>query len=164
MALERKALAQRQLAGEATRRPPASPTSSRSDTERRLAAKVEAFRTQKETIKAQYSAAEAPGQDRGRPDRAVGPYADVDLAVDRARDKTEQMRARALAMGRLIDTGVLDDATVAGGDDLGCQLNSDQCIAKRRATSRGAQLATAPPRTSSPRRRPARTGSERSTP
>ena len=63
--------------------------------EKTLQAKVESFRTQKEVIKAQYSAAEAQVR-IGEAATGIGEQmADVGLAVQRAKDKTEQMQARA---------------------------------------------------------------------
>ncbi len=78
--------------------------------EKQLAAKVNAFRTQKEVIKAQYSAAEAQVR-IGEAVTGIGEQmADTGLAIQRARDKTEQMQARAGAMDELIDSGALEDA------------------------------------------------------
>src|SRR6185437_3595651 len=48
--------------------------------------------------------------------------ADVGLAIQRAEDKTEQMRARAAAVGELVDTGVLEDALSPGQTDLDRQI------------------------------------------
>src|SRR5215213_8144601 len=72
--------------------------------EKTLSAKVEAFRSQKETIKAQYSAAEAQV-------RIGEQMADTGLAIQRARDKTEQMQARASAIDELTESGALEDFT-----------------------------------------------------
>jgi phage shock protein A len=79
--------------------------------EKQLAAKVEAFRTQKETIKAQYSAAEAQVR-IGEAATGIGEQmADTGLAIERARDKTEQMQARAAAVEELTEAGTLEDFT-----------------------------------------------------
>jgi phage shock protein A len=79
--------------------------------EQRLTAKVEAFRTQKETIKAQYTAAEAQVK-IGEAVTGVGEeMADVGLAIERAEQKTETMRARAGAIDELIESGALTDLT-----------------------------------------------------
>ena len=79
--------------------------------EKQLAAKVNAFRTQKEVIKAQYSAAEAQVR-IGEAVTGIGEQmADTGLAIQRARDKTEQMQARAGAMDELIASGALEDVT-----------------------------------------------------
>jgi len=60
--------------------------------ERQLQAKVEQFRSKKEVIKAQYSAAEGAGADF-RGGNGVGDgMADVGAAMQRAIDKTDQMQ------------------------------------------------------------------------
>ncbi len=79
--------------------------------EKQLATKVEAFRTQKETIKAQYSAAEAQVR-IGEAATGIGEQmADTGLAIQRAKDKTEQMTARAAAIDELTESGALEDLT-----------------------------------------------------
>jgi phage shock protein A len=79
--------------------------------EKALSAKVEAFRTQKETIKAQYSAAEAQVR-IGEAATGIGEQmADTGLAIQRAKDKTEQMQARASAIDELTTSGALEDFT-----------------------------------------------------
>src|SRR5690349_8462798 len=84
--------------------------------ERTLQAKVEQFRTQKEVIKAQYSAAEAQVR-IGEAATGIGEQmADVGLAIERAKDKTQQMQARANAIDELTAAGSLEDFT-GGGDD-----------------------------------------------
>jgi phage shock protein A len=89
--------------------------------EKTLQAKVESFRTQKEVIKAQYSAAEAQVR-IGEAASGIGEHmADVGLAIQRAKDKTEQMQARASAIEELTAAGALEDYT-ATGDDIDRQL------------------------------------------
>ena len=79
--------------------------------EQQLSAKVEAFRSQKEVIKAQYSAAEAQVK-VGEAATGIGEQmADTGLAIQRAKDKTEQMQARASAIDELTQTGALEDFT-----------------------------------------------------
>jgi phage shock protein A len=79
--------------------------------EKQLQAKIEAFRSQKEVIKAQYSAAEAQVR-IGEAATGIGEQmADTGLAIQRARDKTEQMQARAAAVDELVATGALEDIT-----------------------------------------------------
>src|ERR671911_1505219 len=79
--------------------------------ERQLSAKIEAFRSQKEVIKAQYSAAEAQVR-IGEAATGIGEQmADTGLAIQRAKDKTEQMQARAGAVEELIEAGTLEDFT-----------------------------------------------------
>ena len=92
--------------------------------EKTLQAKVEAFRTQKEVIKAQYSAAEAQVR-IGEAATGIGEeMADVGLAIQRAKDKTEQMQARANAIDELTAAGALEDFT-SSGDDIDRQLAAD---------------------------------------
>jgi phage shock protein A len=89
--------------------------------EKTLQAKVESFRTQKEVIKAQYSAAEAQVR-IGEAATGIGEQmADVGLAIQRAKDKTEQMQARASAIEELTASGALEDFT-SSGDDIDRQL------------------------------------------
>ncbi len=86
-----------------------------------LSAKIESFRTQKEVIKAQYSAAEAQVR-IGEAATGIGEHmADVGLAVERAKDKTLQMQARANAIDELTTAGSLEDFT-SSGDDIDRQL------------------------------------------
>ncbi|MGE5689931.1 MAG: PspA/IM30 family protein [Pseudomonadota bacterium] len=79
--------------------------------EKQLSAKIESFRSQKEVIKAQYSAAEAQVR-IGEAATGIGEQmADTGLAIQRARDKTEQMQARASAIDELTAAGTLEDFT-----------------------------------------------------
>ena len=79
--------------------------------ERQLSAKIEAFRSQKEVIKAQYSAAEAQVR-IGEAASGIGEQmADTGFAIQRAKDKTEQMTARAAAVEELVAAGTLEDFT-----------------------------------------------------
>src|SRR6266404_1186743 len=90
--------------------------------EQQLSARVEAFRSEKEVIKAQYSAAEAQVR-IGEAATGIGDQmADVGLAVQRAKDKTEQMQARANAIDELTTSGALEDFT-SSGDDIDRQLS-----------------------------------------
>jgi phage shock protein A len=91
----------------------------------RLQAKVEAFRTRKETIKATYTAAEAQTRINEAVSGIGEEMGDVGLAIQRAEDKTAQMQARASAVDELISSGVLDDASaVNSGDDITRELES----------------------------------------
>src|SRR5579885_1423988 len=89
--------------------------------ERALQAKVEAFRTQKEVIKAQYSAAEAQVRISEAATGIGEQMADVGMAIDRAKDKTQQMQARANAIDELTTAGALSDIS-GSGDDIDRQL------------------------------------------
>src|SRR5918911_2497386 len=89
--------------------------------ERTLQAKVESFRTQKEVIKAQYSAAEAQVRISEAASGIGDNMADVGRAIERAKDKTQQMQARANAIEELTSAGALTDLT-GTGDDIDRQL------------------------------------------
>jgi phage shock protein A len=79
--------------------------------EQQLSARVEAFRSEKEVIKAQYSAAEAQVR-IGEAATGIGDQmADTGAAIERAKDKTQEMQARADAIGELTDSGTLEDFT-----------------------------------------------------
>jgi phage shock protein A len=82
--------------------------------ESQLRAKIEAFRSRKEVIKAQYSAAEAQVRISEAAHGIGGDMADVGLAMQRAIDKTETMRARANAVQELESAGAFDDLTSIG--------------------------------------------------
>lgn len=88
--------------------------------ESRLATKVEAFRTKKETIKAEYSAAEAQVKVTESVTGISEEMADVGLAVQRAEEKTENMKARSAALDELLESGTLED--YSGGDEIEKEL------------------------------------------
>ncbi|WP_193605500.1 PspA/IM30 family protein [Nocardioides dongkuii] len=93
--------------------------------QQRLQAKVEAFRTRKETIKATYTAAEAQTRINEAMSGIGDEMGDVGQAVERAEDKTAQMQARAGAIDELIASGALDDVSAVGrGDDIARELES----------------------------------------
>jgi phage shock protein A len=91
----------------------------------RLQSKVDAFRVRKETIKATYTAAEAQTRINEVFTGISEEMSDVGLAIQRAEDKTEQMRARAGAIDELMATGVLDDVLTGSGprDDIQAELD-----------------------------------------
>jgi phage shock protein A len=94
------------------------------ENEQKLRQKIETFRTKKEVIKAQYSAAEAQVK-IGEAAHGVGEQmADLGLAIQRAEDKTEEMRARGSAIEELEKAGTFEDLTQLGGgeDDIDRQL------------------------------------------
>ena len=93
-------------------------------TAQKLQAKVEAFRTQRETMKAQYSAAKATTQVGEAVTGLSEHMADVNLMMERAQDKTQQMQARAAAIDSLVDSGTLDQIGITSGDDIERQLQS----------------------------------------
>ncbi len=94
------------------------------ESEKRLRSKIEAFRTKKEVIKAQYSAAEAQVRISEAATGVGEEMADVGLAMQRAVDKTEDMRARASAVEELEAAGTFEDLTQLGPgqDDIDREL------------------------------------------
>ena len=94
------------------------------ESEKRLRTKIEAFRTKKEVIKAQYSAAEAQVRISEAATGVGEEMADVGLAMQRAVDKTENMKARASAVEELEAAGTFEDLTQLGSgqDDIDRQL------------------------------------------
>jgi phage shock protein A len=111
-ALERKSAAQQQLQGlDGQVQQLQQQQEKLVDSERQLSTKIEAFRSQKEVIKAQYSAAEAQVR-IGEAATGIGrDMEDTGLAIQRAKDKTEQMQARANAIEELTAAGELEDFT-----------------------------------------------------
>jgi phage shock protein A len=89
--------------------------------ESRLSTKVESFRAKKETIKAQYTAAEAQVKVTESVTGISEEMADVGLAVQRAEDKTDQMKARSAALDELLESGTLED--YSGGDQIDKELS-----------------------------------------
>ena len=124
-ALERKTLAQNELQSLDTQVAELENQQTQlTENEKKMKAKIETFRTKKEVIKAQYSAAEAQVK-IGEAASGVGEeMADVGLAMQRAVDKTEQMKARADAVGELESAGVFEDITQleGGGSDIDREL------------------------------------------
>jgi phage shock protein A len=92
--------------------------------EQKLRTKIEQFRSKKEVIKAQYSAAEAQVRISEAATGVGEQMADVGLAMQRAMDKTEQMKARADAVQELEAAGTFEDLTALGPgeDDIDRQL------------------------------------------
>jgi phage shock protein A len=112
----------------------------------RLQAKVEAFRTRKETIKATYTAAEAQTRINEAFSGISEEMGDVGMAIQRAEDKTQQMQARAGAIDELISTGALDDASALGqGDDITRELEQMSSQSDVEAELAALKGATTPP-------------------
>jgi len=94
--------------------------------ERTISARVEAFRTQKEMVKAQYSAAQASVRVNESVTGISQEMSEMNLAMQRAQDKVLTMQARANAMDSLIDQGTLEDQMLLPGashDPLDRELN-----------------------------------------
>src|SRR5687768_11971346 len=143
MALERKTLAQTELQSlDQQVKELENQQEQLTENEQKLRQKIEQFRTKKEVIKAQYSAAEAQVR-IGEAASGVGEQmADLGLAIQRAEDKTETMRARASAVEELEAAGTFEDITQLGpGQDdidrelaqLGAGAQVDDELAKMKA-------------------------------
>lgn len=79
------------------------------DAERKYQDRIESFKVQKEVTKASYSAAKAEvkiGESLSGISKQIG---SVGGSIQRSKDKTDQMMARAAAMESLADEGILDD-------------------------------------------------------
>lgn len=93
-----------------------------SQTLKTLQARVTQFRTQKETMKAQYTAAKAVtsvNEDVAGISKSLG---DSGAALTRAQDKIAALQARSGALDELLESGVLED-TGNGGDDIQRELD-----------------------------------------
>jgi phage shock protein A len=80
-----------------------------------LQQRVNSFRTQKETLKAQYTASTAVTQVNESVAGISKSIGDSGAALQRAQDKIANMQARASATDELLESGVLED--VGGGTD-----------------------------------------------
>lgn len=122
-ALERKAAAQAQLQGLDEQ------VKQLQDQQEKLVAgqqtletRIEGFRSTKEVLKAQYSAAEAQVK-IGEAATGIGKgMEDTGAAIQRAKDKTEELQARASAIDELTTSGALEDYTAGGQTALDREL------------------------------------------
>jgi phage shock protein A len=81
------------------------------ESEKRMSIKVEEFKGRKEVIKAKYSAAEAQVKIKESVTGISEEMTDVGMSMNRAEEKTEQMRAKSEALDEMINSGVLTDYT-----------------------------------------------------
>jgi phage shock protein A len=122
LALERKNLLSTQISGlDKEIATLASEQEKLVEAEKRLSTKIEVFRSKKETIKAQYSAAEAQVKISESVSGISEEMADVGMSIERAENKTQEMKARASALDELLDKGVLVDFS-SSGDDIDREL------------------------------------------
>ena len=112
-----------------------------------LSEKIARFRTEKETLKASYNAAQAMVA-IGEATTGLGEgMADAGMAIERARDKTAQLEARAGALDELIASGALDDQLSPGDTALDrelAQLSSESQVETDLARLK-TELAALPP-------------------
>src|SRR3989442_3602507 len=105
--------------------------------EKQLEVRIEQFRSQKEVIKAQYSAAEAQVR-IGEAATGIGrEMENTGLAIQRAKDKTEQMQARASAIDELVSSGDLQEL---GSDKTQLDREPAQLPSHHQVDSKLAQL------------------------
>ena len=88
-----------------------------------LQKRVNNFRTQKEVLKAQYSAAQAQTAVNETAAGMSSEFGDTGADIARAQDKIAQMQARAGAVDELLSSGVLEDV---GGDTDDIQDELDE--------------------------------------
>src|SRR5258707_1822211 len=87
-----------------------------------LETRIEGFRSTKEVLKAQYSAAEAQVK-IGEAATGIGRgMEDTGAAIQRAKEKTEELQARASAIDELTSTGALEDFTAGDQTQLDREL------------------------------------------
>ncbi|HVP75252.1 MAG TPA: PspA/IM30 family protein [Gaiellaceae bacterium] len=122
-ALERKAVAQQQLQSlDEQVKGLQAQQDKLVESQQTLETRIESFRSQKEVLKAQYSAAEAQVR-VGEAATGIGTHmADTGLAIQRAKDKTEELQARASAIDELTSTGALEDFTAGDQTQLDREL------------------------------------------
>jgi phage shock protein A len=115
-ALSRKSAAQAQIDGMETQHQQLTEEEDKlTQTLQALQQRVNQFRTQKETLKAQYAAASATASVNESVAGISGTLGDSGAALQRAQDKIANMQARAGALDELLQSGVLED--VGGGND-----------------------------------------------
>jgi phage shock protein A len=123
-ALQRKAAAQGQIDGMESQHQQLNEEEEK--LEQTLAAlqeRVSQFRTQKETLKAQYAAASAEASVNENVAGISSTLGDSGAALQRAQDKIATMQARAGALDELLQSGVLEDV---GGDTDDIQKELDE--------------------------------------
>jgi phage shock protein A len=123
-ALSRKAAAQAQIDGMETQHQQLTEQEEKLEhTLDALQKRVNTFRTQKEVLKAQYTAAQAESSVGESAAGISGTFGDSGAELQRAQDKIATMQARAGAMDELLQSGVLEDV---GGDTDDIQRELDE--------------------------------------
>jgi phage shock protein A len=123
-ALSRKAAAQAQIDGmEPQHQQLTEQEQKLEQTLSALQTRVNNFRSQKEVLKAQYTAAQAMTSVNESAAGISGTFGDAGAELQRAQDKIANMQARAGAMDELLQSGVLEDV---GGDTDDIQKELDE--------------------------------------
>jgi phage shock protein A len=116
----------------------------------RLQERVNQFRSQKEVMKAQYTAAQASAAVNAQAAGISSDFDDTGEALARAQDKIATMQARAGALDELMQSGVLEDVGGDADDDIQKELDEAGSAADvdRQLAALKAQVATPPELTS----------------
>jgi len=145
-ALARKATAQAQIDGMEPQHQQLSEEEDKlTHTLSALQSRVNQFRSQKEVLKAQYTASSAMASVNESVSGISKSFSDSGAALQRAQDKIANMQARSGALDELLESGALEDVG-GGGDDIQKELdevatnsNVDQELAALKA-----EIGTAP--------------------
>ena len=123
-ALSRRTAAQTQIDGfEAQRQQLTEQERKMEQTLTTLQKRVNDFRSQKEVLKAQYTAARAESAVNADAAGISSDMGDSGEALQRAQDKIANMQARAQATDELLQSGVLEDVGGGGTDEIQAELD-----------------------------------------
>lgn len=95
-------------------------------TEQDIETKLELFKSKKEVLKAQYSAAESLSKINESVAGISGNMTDIGSSVERIQDKTDIMRSNATAIEDLMEKGVLSNVVGETRDKIDVELNKVQ--------------------------------------
>jgi phage shock protein A len=146
-ALSRKAAAQTQIDGmEPQHQQLTEQEQKMEQTLATLQKRVNDFRSQKEVLKAQYTAARAESSVNADVAGISSDLGDSGEALQRAQDKIANMQARAQATDELLQSGVLEDVGGGGTDDIQAELDQAGTSADvdKQLAALKAEIASAP--------------------
>ena len=95
-------------------------------TEQDIETKLELFKSKKEVLKAQYSAAESLNKINESVAGISGNMTDIGSSIERIQDKTDTMRSKATAIEDLMEKGVLSNVIGETRDKIDVELNKVQ--------------------------------------
>jgi phage shock protein A len=95
-------------------------------TEQDIETKLELFKSKKEVLKAQYSAAESLSKINESVAGISGNMTDIGSSIERIQDKTDTMRSKATAIEDLMEKGVLSNVIGETRDKIDVELNKVQ--------------------------------------
>jgi phage shock protein A len=123
-ALSRRSAAQQQIDGLETQRQELTEQEEKlGQALSQLQDRVNRFRSQKEVMKAQYTAAQASAAVNAQAAGISSDFDDSGEALARAQDKIANMQARAGALDELLESGVLEDVGGDTDDDIQKELD-----------------------------------------